>query len=128
MCDPFKNFVQRFFPNARLVADKFHVLRLLTPAINRRRRLVSGDRHSAAIRRLLLRNRPSLTPAQRWAVATWLAQHPELRELYEYKEALHSLYRVRGPHRAASALTALTDRMTASAVPEIQTLRRTLMR
>lgn len=26
MCDPFRKFAQRFFPNARLVADKFHVL------------------------------------------------------------------------------------------------------
>lgn len=31
MCDPFKSFVKNFFPNATIVADKFHVLRLLTP-------------------------------------------------------------------------------------------------
>jgi transposase len=31
LCDPYKTFAYRFFPNARVVADKFHVLRLLTP-------------------------------------------------------------------------------------------------
>lgn len=28
MCDPFKKFVREFFPNAKITADKFHVLRL----------------------------------------------------------------------------------------------------
>ena len=45
MCDPYRSFATRFFPNARLVADKLHVLRLLSPAINRHRRLV--ERRSA---------------------------------------------------------------------------------
>jgi transposase len=128
MCDPYKSFAQRFFPNARLVADKFHVLRLLSPHINRRRRLIEGDRRSAAIRRLLLRSRFRLEVAERFALDQWLASHTELRELYEAKEAMHSLYRIRGRHRAKRALTALTDRLAVSSLPELQTLRRTLMR
>jgi hypothetical protein len=39
------------------------------------------------IRRLLLRSRFGLDHAARWAVDRWLADHPELRELYEAKEA-----------------------------------------
>lgn len=35
LCDPFKNFAQDFFPNAELIADKFDVIRLLHPVINR---------------------------------------------------------------------------------------------
>jgi transposase len=128
MCDPFRNFARNFFPNATLIADKFHVLRLLTPHINRHRKMITGDRRSAAIRRLLLRNRPSLDHTARWGVQTWLEQHPQLRELYEYKEALHSLYRIRGFDRADHALTALTDRMANSSLSEIQTLRTTLLR
>lgn len=128
MCDPYRTFAQRFFPNARLVADKFHVLRLLSPAINRRRRLVEGDRRSVALRRLLLRSACRLEFADRLALNQWLVNHPELRELYEAKEALHSLYRTRGYGRAKQAMTKLTDRLSASLLPELQTLRRTLMR
>jgi transposase len=128
LCDPYKTFAQRFFPNARVVADKFHVLRLLTPHINRRRRLITGDRRSALIRRLLLRSRFTLDHASRWAVDRWLEQHPDLRELYAAKESLHALYRIRGVDRAAVALTVLTDRLAASTLPELQTFRRTLMR
>lgn len=128
LCDPYKSFAHRFFPNARVVADKFHVLRLLTPHINRRRKLVTGDRRSALIRRLLLRSRFALDHASRWAVDRWLEDHSELRELYAAKEALHSLYRIRGLDRAALAFTALTDRLAASTLPELQTFRRTLLR
>jgi transposase len=128
MCDPYRSFASRFFPNARLVADKFHVLRLLSPAINRRRRLIEGDRRSAALRRLLLRSRYRLEFAERLALDQWLFNHPDLRALYEAKEAMHSLYRTRGRERAKVALGALTDRLAASDLPEIQTLRRTLIR
>ena len=38
LCDPFKKFAREHFPNADLIADKFHVLRLLNPSINRRRK------------------------------------------------------------------------------------------
>jgi transposase len=128
LCDPYKTFAHRFFPNARVVADKFHVLRLLTPHINRRRKLVTGDRRSALIRRLLLRNRFTLDHASRWAVDKWLDGYPDLRELYAAKESLHAIYRIRGADRAALALTALTDRLATSALPELQTFRRTLLR
>jgi len=30
MSDSYRNFAKNFFPNAHLVADKFHVLRLLS--------------------------------------------------------------------------------------------------
>jgi transposase len=65
MCDPFRTFARRIFPNAVLVADKFHVLRLLSPSINRHRRLVEGDRRSATLRRLLLCSRYRLEYADR---------------------------------------------------------------
>jgi transposase len=128
MCDPYRSFAQRFFPNAVLVADKFHVLRLLSPAINRHRRLVEGDRRSAALRRLLLCSRYRLDYADRLALDQWLVSHPTLRALYDAKEALHTLYRTRGHGRAKRALTVLTDRLAAASLPELQTLRRTLMR
>jgi transposase len=128
LCDPYKNFARRFFPNAKLVADKFHVLRLLSPAIQRRRKEIVGDRDSLQWRRLLLRNGRDLEPRLRWALRTWLAAHPELRALYEAKEFLSGFYRIRSFAQACRALTAFTDQLAHSAVPELQTLRRTLMK
>lgn len=128
MSDAYRSFATRFFPNARLVADKFHVLRLLNPALTRRRIEVTGDRRSMAIRRLLLRNGHSLDFWQKLDVQRFLEMHPPLREVYLAKEALHRFYRTRGIERATRAFDALLERLRASQLPELQTLRRTLQR
>jgi transposase len=78
MCDPYRSFAQRFFPNAQLVADKFHVLRLLSPAINRQRRLIEGNRRSAALRRLLLCRLFRLVLGDLLSLEQCLFIHPEL--------------------------------------------------
>ena len=128
MSDTYRKFVRDFFPNATLVADKFHVLRLIVPALNRYRKAVTGDRRSLYVRLLLLRNERSLQPWWRTRLRQWLDRHPDLRELWELKEALQRFYRIRGPGRARRALVALTDVMAKSLLPEVQTLRRTLLR
>lgn len=128
LADPFKKFVEEFFPNAELVADKFHVLRLLNPAINKRRTQITGDRRTLPIRKLLLRNGKRLEYFQRRALHQWLELHPELKEIYLWKERMHGFYRIKGYQRASKALTAMTDMMARSQLKEIRTLRRTLMR
>jgi len=66
MSDGYRTFAKGFSRNALVVADKFHVLRLLPPAINRHRRLVTGNRRTAVLRGLLLRNGPSLRAEYRF--------------------------------------------------------------
>lgn len=128
LADSYKYFVKDYFPNAKIVADKFHVLRLLNPAINRRRIGITGDKRTLGIRRLLLRNGFKLSFFERSAIWRWLDDHPELREVYGYKEALHKLYRCRGYTRARRALIMMIDQMAESKIKEVITLRRTLQR
>lgn len=128
MCDPFKNFAKQHFPNAKLVADKFHVLRLITPALIKKRYEITGNRADARARRLLTMSSQKLDHWERKALWEYLENHPELQELYRYKEILHRFYRTKGFNRAAAALTMITDRMASSELKEIKTLRRTLMK
>jgi transposase len=128
MSDPFKKFAKELFPQARLVADHFHVVRLLNPLINKARTEITGDKRSNPVRKLLLMNGKRLEYFERRALYEWLDHHPKLRELYHYKEALHGLYRCRGYNRAKRAFVGLLDRMATSALPEIKKLRRTLMK
>lgn len=128
LSDTYKSFVKEFFPQAQMIADKFHVLRLLSPAINRRRKEVTGDKRKNPIRKLLLRNGHNLEYYERRALYEWLDQHPELKEVYHYKEAMHGFYRINGYEAARRALIRMTDRMAESKLPEIKTLRRTLMK
>jgi len=127
MSDGYRSFVKEFFPNAKIIADKFHVLRLLTPAINKRRVAITGDKRMLPLRRLLLKRRHKMLYYERDALDRWLLDHPELREIYLAKEAMFSFYRIKGSKRAANALTKITDTLAHSKIKELKKLRRTLM-
>jgi transposase len=116
MSDPFKKFAKLFFPQARLIADHFHVIRLLNPMINKARTEITGDQRANPVRKLLLMNGKRLEYFERKALYEWLEHHPKMRELYHFKEALHGLYRCRGYNRAKRAMVGLLDRMAASRV------------
>lgn len=59
---------------------------------------------------------------------TPVVDKPALRELCAIREALFRLYRTKGYRRAKDALTRLTDAMAHSSLPDVRTLRNTLMR
>lgn len=125
---PYKTFVKDYFPNANIVADKFHVIRLLNNAINRYRKQYTGDDRKNPIRRLLLCSSKRLDPWVRRTIWDWLKDKDDLKELYYYKEALQKLYRTRGHSKARRALIKLADQMCDSNVKEVQSLRRTLLK
>jgi transposase len=128
MCDPYRNYIRSFFPNAKMVADKFHVLRLLTPALLKRRKEISGTRADLRAKKLLLMSAKNLTYFERLALDQFLRRYPEMHELYGWKERLHSFYRILGYGRAYEAYKKLVDDMSVSFLPEIQTLRKTLLK
>jgi transposase len=128
LSDGYRNFAREFFPNARLVADKFHVLRLIQPAIYRYIKQLELGRDALPLYRLLRRNPLKLSPELRWRLRCFLADKPALRELWAVKEAINRFYRIKGFDRAKRALTALTDAWAQSLLPEVRTLRNTLVR
>lgn len=129
LSEGYRRLAKALFPNARITADKFHVLRLLGPAINRRRKKIAGDRRTNPIGRLLLRSKYALPISQRWMVNRFLETHDELRALYQFKERLHGIYRTRGAERASKALEAiLTDLRLYDQDPDLRRLRFTLAR
>jgi transposase len=127
MSSTYRSFVKSFFPRAQIVADKFHVLRLLGPAINRRRKAISGDRRKNPIGTLLLRNYRDLALHERSAVERYLKINQELGQIYGYKERLHQLYRTSGYNKAKQSLLQMLDELATTPIPELQTLRKTLM-
>ena len=126
MSDSYRSFVKEFFPNAQMIADKFHVLRLLTPAINKARVQITGDKRKSPLRWLLLKPRYKLKYFERDAIDRWLRDYPDLKELYWAREMMFTFYRTKGLERASRALTRLTDHLAFSKIKAIKTLRRTL--
>jgi transposase len=126
LSDSYKSFVKEFFPNAEMVADKFHVLRLLSPSLHRGVKEIVGFKFKHPMRKLLLRNGQKLSLEERSMLNRFLVPQPELRELYHCKERLYGFYRIRGFERAKTALSFMIEDMTKSKLEPIQRLRRTL--
>lgn len=128
MSDTYRGFALEHFPNARLVADKFHVLRVFSGILNRHRIDITGDKRRNPVRKLLLRNRSRLKYFERDALDMWLKNHPQIREAYEWKEHFHRLYRIKGYRRASNRFEKLILAMRFSTIPEIKRFCRTLER
>jgi transposase len=128
----FKNFAKEMFPNAILTADKFHVVKLLSGAIQKHVKILMNEKIIEArgnpLRKLLLRNSNSLQFHERIVIDSILDNVPDLKAIYQAKEAIMRLYRIRGYKQATRAFTKITDGLAHSKVKEVKTFRRTLMR
>lgn len=126
MSDPYRKFIRTFFPKAQIIADKFHVLRLLSPVLLKERKRITGTNADRRARGLLLCSAKHLDYADKLAIRRYLERHPRLRELYEWKERLHGFYRMKGYERAKLVLEQLIFDSKFSPEPEIRRLGRTL--
>lgn len=128
MCDPYRNFIRGFFPHAKIVADKFHVLRLLTPALLKKRKEITGTRADLRAKMLLLVSAQELKYGERVALEQFMRRYPAMHELWVWKERLHAFYRIKGYGRAYERYKRLVDDMSVSFLPEIRKLRKTLLK
>lgn len=124
----YRSIVQKMFPNAKIIADKFHVLRLLTPALMKLRKQINGNKMELKQRRLLLRNREDLKYHEKLELDKFLEKHPELEELYLFKERLRVFYRSRNHRQARRQLGLFIEDLEKSSQEAANTLGRTLSR
>lgn len=124
----YKSFAKNFFPNAKIIADKFHVTRLLSPAITKHLYALKKETKDHRLRRkLILKSAIKLDYKTREMIEEWLKSHDTLRELYYAKETIMKIYRCENAGHAKRILIKLTDALALSKIPELKTLRRTLM-
>jgi transposase len=124
----YRALAEKLFPNAQIVADKFHVLRLPSPMIMKMGRQIHGHRQDLKTRRKLLYNRENLDYFIRQDIDRYLEKHPVLNEIYRAKEKLHQIYRTRGIERASKALTKFISELKESRIDDLNRLGRTLKR
>jgi transposase len=85
----YRTTVQQHFPNAIIVADRFHVIRLINQHFLACWRTIDpvGSK-SRGLLSLMRRHRHHLRPDQQLKLVAYLEQHPVLRELYRFKQKL----------------------------------------
>lgn len=126
----FRSFVQSYFPNAKMIADKFHVVKLMHPLIHSYRKQVIENnqlskKRNNPVARLLITYRKKLRVEQRRALDLFLDLNQELKEVYWFQQRLYSLYRIKGFKHARKSLRSLLDDMGKSTIKEIQSYRQT---
>ena len=124
----YRSFAKSYFPNARIIADKFHVVRLPMHSLQKYLKQVKTDTKEHKIRRkLLLKNSFKLEQETRAMIYEWLELHPTIKEIYLAKETLNKAYRCENAGHARRILTKLTDALALTKVPELKSLRKTIM-
>jgi transposase len=137
---PYATAVAAQLPDARLVVDHFHVIRLANTALDEVRRRVQhatlGHRGHKGdplyrIRRRLLAGHERLDPAGFARVLAWLDigdPDGEVAAAYLAKELLRETYLAGNAFDARRRLTVFYDDCTGSGVPELERLARTVAR
>lgn len=98
MWRPYFYAVKDALPQAKLVADRFHVVKQLNENITKLRRTIqreSDDNVKKVLkgsRWLLVKNRQNLKPKEAEHLQRILALSPEIREAYLLKEEFHNIF------------------------------------
>lgn len=128
----YRSVVRKHFPQAQIVADRFHVIRLVNqqflagwreidPVASKNRGLLS----------LMRRHRHNLKPEQKTKLKAYLDAHPPLAVIYRFKQ--HLCYMLLKKHRSRLQCVPLVgrflravDQLRDSQLPHLVTLGETL--
>jgi len=92
----YRAIVRKYFPNARIVSDRFHVVRtVLRHFLETWKQLDPEGRRNRGLLSLMRRNASKLRPDQRLRLNRYLDAHPAIRILYEAKESLCALLNIK---------------------------------
>lgn len=98
MWQPYRDAVSGALPNAFIVIDKFHVLRMANLALDTvrkgiRENLTQKQRRGLMHDRfILLKREPELQPMERLTLESWTRNFPSLGEAYRAKEGFFAFY------------------------------------
>ncbi len=124
MWKPHLAAVQHAMPQAVVIVDKWHVMRLANDAMDTARRrfqdlLKDRDRRELKRGKKMFLTRPfNLTPQEQLDLDGWLKNTPELRGAYECKEAFMSIWQ----HKTSAGAKAALDAWRASVPAHLKPL------
>ena len=88
----YRSLVKKYFPNALIVADRFHVIRLMQhQCMMTYRELSHQVKNNRGILALLRTRADRLTPDKQKKRDAFLAQNPAIEAIYQFQQQLHQL-------------------------------------
>jgi transposase len=133
MWRPFKRSFELYLPNAKLVIDRFHVVKMATEALEDERKkfqveLTKDQRLQVkkSIRWLFLKRPSSLSNAERTALENVRAYLPELAVAYDLKETFMRIYDCETKDQAMIAFEAWENALPDDRFPMFRKLAKTV--
>jgi len=92
LSETYRNIARQYFPRATIIADRFHVIRLVNQHFLKAWQDVHPEgRRNRGLLSLMRRHEWRLKPEQRENLQQYLGEHPALTALYEAKQRLNRL-------------------------------------
>lgn len=133
MWRPFKRSFGPYLPNAKLVIDKFHVVKMASEALEAERKRFQAEldknervRVKKSIRWLTLKRPASLTASEKEALAVVKAQLPTLAEAYDIKEEFFQIYDAEEKETAIELFEKWESSLPKKEFPEFRKLAKTV--
>ena len=128
----YRSIVRKHFPDARIVADRFHVIRLVNHHfLACWRELDPGASKNRGLLSLMRRHQHNLTPLQQQKLDAYLKSVPALEPIYQFKQKLVMLLRIKRQTQRqckvlAPTLLAAIEELKAAILPQLVQLGQTL--
>ncbi|MCB9073040.1 MAG: ISL3 family transposase [Bdellovibrionaceae bacterium] len=124
----YRSIVRKYFPNAKIVADRFHVVRLLNQQFLKAwKQFDPIGRQDRGLLSLMRRHYENLSPEQEKKLEKYFAKYPYLKVLWEFKHKLHDLMRLKtlskqGAWKKIHELLPMLDDLKQSPIEALKTL------
>jgi transposase len=92
LSETYRAVAKKHFPNARIVTDRFHVIRLINQAFLKTWHTFDPDaKHSKGLLSLMRRHQWNMRPDQESNLFHYMDHHPGLKPIYQFKQNLVKL-------------------------------------
>jgi transposase len=128
----YRALIRKHFPNAKIVADRFHVIRIINQHfLAAWRELDPKGSKNRGLLSLMRRHEENLRPDQKERLKKYFIEHPEIQAIYEFKQRLARLLRkkmctVSRCRKWIKRLLKYIDQLKTCGLEHLETLGRTL--
>ena len=132
LSETYRGIARRYFPNAQIVCDRFHVIRLVNHHFLKLWQSIDPEgRKNRGLLSLMRRHEMNLKPLQRLRLLDYFKRFPALNPLWDFKQSLCRLLLVKhiNQHHARKLIPVFlhfTQQLLDSPFESLQTLGKTL--
>lgn len=134
LSETYRSIAKKYFPEAMIVADRFHVIRLVNHSFLKTwAQLDPTGRKNRGLLSLMRRHEKNLDPDQKVRLTDYLSHCPALERVYEFKQKLCMLLLIKQRQKAALRpaiyqLVEMIEQLKLTAFEPLRTLGLTLER